>query len=97
MTVYPLIPKTYDANPLPFRFGSEVYTWFMSGNGTTYANRLDHMIEVVAKAGFVGIQPIFSWMGALRDPQLLADKLKEQDIELAALSLPFEWNGTEET
>ena len=84
-------------NPLPFRFGSEVYTWFMSGNGTTYANRLDHMIEVVAKAGFVGIQPIFPWMGALRDPHLLADKLKEQGIELAALSLPFEWNGTEES
>lgn len=84
-------------NPLPFRFGSEVYTWFMSGNGATYANRLDHMIEVIAQAGFVGIQPIFPWMGSLRDPVLLAEKLKEQGIELAALSLPFQWNGTTES
>ncbi|GHB57309.1 sugar phosphate isomerase/epimerase family protein [Persicitalea jodogahamensis] len=86
-----------DANTLPFRFGSEVYTWFMAGNGTVHANRLDHMIEVIAKAGFAGIQPIFPWMGPLKDPQKLADKLKEQGIELAALSLPFEWNGTEES
>lgn len=83
--------------PLPFRFGSEVYTWYMSGNGTTYAGRLGHMIEVIAEAGFKGIQPIFSWMGELRDPQLLADKLKAHGLELAALSLALEWNGTEET
>lgn len=82
---------------LPFRFGSEVYTWFMAGNGTVHANRLDHMIEVVAQAGFAGIQPIFPWMGPLKDPHRLADKLKEQSIELAALSLPFEWFDTEES
>ncbi|MBU1820866.1 MAG: sugar phosphate isomerase/epimerase [Bacteroidetes bacterium] len=83
--------------PLPFRFGSEVYTWYMSGNGTTYAGRLGHMIEVIAEAGFKGIQPIFSWMGELRDPHLLADKLKEHNLELAALSLALEWDGPEET
>ncbi|MPR34138.1 sugar phosphate isomerase/epimerase family protein [Salmonirosea aquatica] len=82
---------------LPFRFGSEVYTWYMSGNGTTYAGRLDHMIDIIAKAGFAGIQPIFSWMGTLRDPHLLAEKLKEHNLELAALSLALEWNGPEET
>lgn len=82
---------------LPFRFGSEVYTWFMSGNGTTYQGQLGHMIEVIAKAGFTGIQPIFTWMGDLVDPDLLADKLKEYGIELAALALALEWNGKEET
>ncbi|GAB2769201.1 hypothetical protein GCM10027275_09900 [Rhabdobacter roseus] len=82
---------------IPFRFGSEVYTWYMSGNGTTYAGRLSHMIDIISQAGFTGIQPIFSWMGALRDPYLLADKLKEQGLELAALSLALEWNGAEET
>ncbi len=50
------------------RFGSEVYTWFMKENGRANANRLDHMIEVIAAAGFTGIQPIFSWMGDLNDP-----------------------------
>ena len=85
------------SSDLPFRFGSEVYTWFMSGNGTTYQGQLGHMIEVIAKAGFTGIQPIFTWMGDLVDPDLLADKLKEYGIELAALALALEWNGKEET
>ncbi|WP_439559140.1 sugar phosphate isomerase/epimerase family protein [Dyadobacter sp.] len=82
---------------LPFRFGSEVYTWFMSGNGKTHEGRLGHMIEVISKAGFSGIQPIFTWMGELVDPDLLEAKLKEQNIELAALALALDWNEAEET
>jgi inosose dehydratase len=82
---------------LPFKFGSEVYTWFMSGNGTTHQGRLGHMIEIIAKSGFTGIQPIFTWMGDLVDPDLLEAKLKEQGIELAALALAQDWNNPEET
>ncbi|MEI7583455.1 sugar phosphate isomerase/epimerase family protein [Runella sp.] len=82
---------------LPFRFGSEVYTWFMSGNGTTHQGRLGHMIEIIAQAGFTGIQPIFTWMGELVDPDRLEAKLKEQGIELAAVALALEWNGEEES
>jgi inosose dehydratase len=82
---------------LPFKFGSEVYTWFMSGNGETHQGRLGHMIEVISKAGFSGIQPIFTWMGDLVDPDLLEAKLKEQGIELAALALALDWNNPEET
>jgi inosose dehydratase len=82
---------------LPFRFGSEVYTWFMSGNGATHQGRLGHMIEIIAQAGFTGIQPIFTWMGELVDPDRLEAKLKEQGIELAAVALALEWNGAEET
>jgi inosose dehydratase len=82
---------------LPFRFGSEVYTWFMSGNGQTHQGRLAHMIEVIAKSGFTGIQPIFTWMGDLVDADRLEAKLKEQGIELAALALALEWNGAEES
>lgn len=82
---------------LPFRFGSEVYTWFMNNDGQTYHNQLGHMIEVIAEAGFTGIQPIYSWMGDLKDAERLEAKLKEQGIELAALSLAMDWNGTEES
>ena len=84
-------------NKLPFRFGSEVYTWFMSGNGQTHQGRLAHMIEIIAKAGFTGIQPIFTWMGDLVEADRLEAKLKEQGIELAALALALEWNGAEES
>lgn len=82
---------------LPFRFGSEVYTWFMSGNGTTHQGRLGHMIEIIAQAGFTGIQPIFTWMGDLIDADRLAAKLQEQGIELAALALALDWNRIEES
>ena len=82
---------------LPFRFGSEVYTWFMSNSGQTHQGRLGHMIEVISQAGFTGIQPIFTWMGDLIDPDLLEAKLKEQNIELAALALALDWNEAEET
>jgi len=85
------------SNSLPFKFGSEVYTWFMSGNGQTHQGRLGHMIEIISKAGFSGIQPIFTWMGDLVDPDLLESKLKEQGIELAALALALDWNNPEET
>ncbi|MEM9659814.1 MAG: TIM barrel protein, partial [Planctomycetota bacterium] len=82
---------------LPFRFANECYTWFMKDAGAAHANRLDHMIEITAKAGFAGIEPIFGWMGELSDPDRLADKLAEHEVEFAALAMGFEWNHPEET
>jgi inosose dehydratase len=55
------------------------------------------MIDVIADAGFTGIQPIFTWMGPLSDPKLLADKLNERNIALAAVALALDWNGAKET
>ncbi len=83
--------------PLPFRFGAEVYTWFMQEEGRAYANRLDHMIRVSAEAGFAGIEPVHSWMGDLSDPARLEDELREAGMALAAVALVLEWNGPEET
>ena len=82
---------------LPFRFGSEVYTWFMNNDGQTHAGRLGHMIEVIANSGFTGIQPIHFWMGDLSDPGRLEAKLKEQGLELSAISLALEWAGADES
>jgi inosose dehydratase len=79
------------------KFGSEVYTWFMSGNGQKYEGQLGHMIEVISKAGFKGIQPIFTWMGDFVEVEKLMDKLYENGIELAAVALALEWNGKAET
>ncbi len=70
---------------LPFCFGSEVHTWFMSQDGHTHANRLGHMVEIIAQAGFKGIQPIYSWMGDLNNADLLEEKLNKHNIELAVL------------
>ena len=40
------------------KFGAEVYTWFMDGQGEAYNNKLGHMIDITAKAGFKGIEPM---------------------------------------
>ena len=55
--------------------GAEVYTWFMSEGGKTFKNQLGHMIEVVAEAGFTGIEPMHFWMGDWYDPVKLSEKL----------------------
>lgn len=79
------------------RFGSEVYTWFMKDSGRANANRLDHMIEMIAQAGFRGIQPIYSWMGDLGDPGRLAASLSARGLELCAMSFVLDWNHEQET
>lgn len=79
------------------RFGSEVYTWFMKESGRANANRLDHMIDVIAQAGFAGVQPIFSWMGDLGEPARLAQSLASRGLELAAMSFVLDWNQEGET
>lgn len=84
-------------NDLPFYFGNEVYTWFMKDAGTANANQLEHMINVTARAGMEGIQPIHFWMGDLSDPLALGESLERHGIRLAAISLVLEWNHAEET
>ena len=77
--------------------GAEVYTWFMSESGKTYENKLDHMIEVISKSGFTGIEPMYVWMGDWADPVRLKEKLDEHGVQLAGIALALDWNNPEET
>ena len=85
------------------QFGSEVYTWFMQGGGEGYANRLDHMIQVAANAGFTGIEPMVLepfdtyWLGDFKDPARLKDALDAHNMQLAGLALVCSWDQPEET
>ena len=86
---------------MAIKFGSEVYTWFMDGTGEANANKLGHMCEVVAKAGFRGIEPMVLepfdtyWMGDFKDPAKLKEALDNAGVELAALSLICQWDQEE--
>jgi inosose dehydratase len=55
------------------------------------------MMQVIAKAGFTGIQPIHFWMGDLSDPGLLEANLRSNGLALAAISLALDWKGHEES
>ncbi|MEM7699544.1 MAG: sugar phosphate isomerase/epimerase [Verrucomicrobiota bacterium] len=91
------------------KFGSEVYTWFMQETGKGYDNKLDHMIKVVAEAGFTGIEPMVLeiaesalgcskyWLGDLADAAKLKDCLQQHNVELAGLALICAWDNEEET
>lgn len=39
----------FSGDTLPFRFGAEAYTWFMSESGRTHAGRLGHIINITAR------------------------------------------------
>tara|TARA_B100000029_G_scaffold516513_1_gene630451 strand:+ start:9026 stop:9844 length:819 start_codon:yes stop_codon:yes gene_type:complete len=77
--------------------GAEVYTWFMKETGKAYDNKLDHMIEIISRCGFSGVEPMHFWMGDLFDPVRLSEKLDEYNIKLAGVALCLEWNHPEET
>ncbi|MBT8037123.1 MAG: sugar phosphate isomerase/epimerase [Verrucomicrobiae bacterium] len=79
------------------KFGNECYTWFMKESGGYWDNQLAHMIEVTAKAGMSGIEPMHFWMGDLSNPDRLGDCLKENGIDLAAIALVLDWNNPEES
>lgn len=106
-TVSDFIPIQYTMSSI--KFGSQVYTWFMQGTGKAYDNKLDHMIQVAAKAGFSGIEPMVLeisesalgcgkyWLGDFCDPARLQDALAAAKIELAGLALVCAWDAETET
>ncbi|WP_309490310.1 sugar phosphate isomerase/epimerase family protein [Oceaniferula flava] len=69
----------------------------MKESGAYWDNQLAHMIEVTAKAGMEGIEPIFPWMGDLADADKLEACLDQHGIELAAIAFVQDWNHPEET
>jgi inosose dehydratase len=82
---------------MKIKFGNECYTWFMKDDGAFWDNKLDHMIEVTAKAGMTGIEPMHFWMGDLADPVLLKESLDKHRVELAAIAFVQDWNNPVET
>ncbi len=84
------------------QFGSQVYTWFMQGGGSGYANKLDHMIKVAAESGFTSIEPMVLepfgdyWLGDFKDPAKLKDTLARYNMKLAGLALVCGWNDEKE-
>jgi len=77
------------------RLGCQTYTWQMSYE--KYRGRLDHIIGVMAKAGFSGVEPEVCMLGKYDDPSLLAAELKKNNVELGALCYVADWRQPKET
>jgi len=78
------------------KYGCQTYTWQMSYE--KYAQRLDHIISVVADSSFAGIEPEVCMLGAYNHaPGKLAVDLRKQGLALGALCLVCDWLAPQET
>ncbi|MFC0273383.1 sugar phosphate isomerase/epimerase family protein [Metabacillus herbersteinensis] len=77
-------------------FGCHGSTWELDYDKET--DYLGHIISVVEKAGFKGIDVQVSLLGRFKNaPELLKEELAKRGLELAALTLPFSWSNHQET
>ncbi len=78
------------------KFGCQFYTWQMSGR--RYVGKLPHILAVVGKSGFAGIEPETCMLGSYyQDPQRLRDVLESHGLQLGAVALVCRWSQAVET
>ena len=81
---------------MALRFGCQTYTWQMSYE--KYKDQLPHIMRVIEKAGFKGIEAEVCMLGAFYDdPVLFAEELESRNLQLAALTLALPWTQHKET
>jgi inosose dehydratase len=73
----------------------ETYTWQMPGE--SYKGKLDHIMGIVSKAGFAGIEPETSFFGDLTDPIKMKETLAKHNLEFAVLVHVEDWRNPKET
>ena len=78
------------------QYGCQFYTWQMSGE--KYIGEMPHILNVVSKAHFAGIEPDIAMMGKyFDDPVLMQSLLDETKLQLSALCLVQDWRGPKES
>ncbi len=77
------------------RIGCQTYSWQMSL--PLYQGRVDHICEVVGRAGFAGLEPEVIMLGQFAEAGRLRRALEDNKLELAALTLVEDWAGEHET
>ncbi|WP_370588524.1 sugar phosphate isomerase/epimerase family protein [Robiginitalea sp. SC105] len=65
--------------------------------GEQYKGKLDHILRVISKAGFSGIEPETSFFGPLEDPVRMREALDACGLELAALCHVEDWRNPKES
>ena len=77
------------------RTGCQTYSWQMSM--PAYQGRIDHISEVVGRAGFAGLETEVAMLGPFTTTGRLRGALESNHLELAALTLVEDWTGEQET
>lgn len=80
---------------MALNIGCQTYTWQMSYD--KYADKLNHILDVVEQAGFSGVEPEVCMLGPYRNnPLLLAEDLEKRNLKLGALCLALPWENEHE-
>ena len=77
------------------RTGCQTYSWQMSL--PLYQGKIDHICEVVGRAGFAGLEPEVIMLGQFAGAERLHGALEANNLQLAALTLVEDWAGEHET
>lgn len=77
------------------KLACETYTWQMPGE--QYKGRLEHIMEIAAKAGYKGIEPDSSFLKHLSDPKLMQEALDKYKLELSVFCYVEDWLHPQET
>ena len=77
------------------RLACQTYAWQMSL--PLYQGRIDHICEVVGRAGFSGLEPEVVMLGDFASAARLRGALGRNGLKLAALTLVEDWAGEHET
>ena len=77
------------------KLACETYTWQMPGE--QYKGRLDHIMSVISKAGFTGIEAETSFFGELADPLRMKEALERNNLVLTALCQVEDWRSPDES
>lgn len=82
------------------KIGCEHYAWVMAGciePEEPFYDKIDHIANVVGKAGFQGFEPIDKFLYSFYDSERLADSMKNAGIELSSVVLLDDWLNPKET
>ncbi len=65
--------------------------------GEIYKGRLGHIMKIMSKSGFLGIEAETSFFGDFSDPIKMKEELHKNDLELVALCHVEDWLHNKET
>jgi len=77
------------------KLACETYTWQMPGE--QYKGKLEHIMDIAARAGFKGIEPEASFLQHLSDPEKMKAALQKYNLELAVFCHVEDWRSEKET
>ncbi|MEK4803129.1 MULTISPECIES: sugar phosphate isomerase/epimerase family protein [Oceanobacillus] len=81
---------------MTIKFGCHTSTWVLDYDKEV--DVIDHIIDVVSESGFKGLDIQVPLLGKYKDsPEEFKEKLASKGVELASITVPFTWEGDEES